>query len=411
MKEKITLHFYLRSKKAVTTGLLPLYVRLTVDSKRLEFSSKKFIEKSKWADHLSKMKGNSEEARSINMYVDSIKTEVNNIEMILKNQNKPLTIGNFKKLLFKQSDCDRMIGVIYNEHNNRIKELIGKGYAAGTLERFAISKKHLEEFLVWKLNTKDISIKEIDFALIKDFEFYLRSIKECSNNTAVKYIRNFRKIVNICLENDWLDKDPFVKYKGAMEQVDTNFLFESQVEAIYRKKYSSTRLTTIRDIFIFSCFTGLAYVEANDLRPDDIRIGIDGQKWIFKNRQKTGTLSKIPLLPVAEEIILKYVNHPKSVNEGKILPMISNQKVNEYLKEIGDLSRIPFDLTFHVARHTFATMMLTNGVPIETVSKMLGHKNIHTTQHYARILDQKISDDMASVKLKFTGNQKLAKLA
>ena len=411
MNEKITLHFYLRSKKAVTTGLLPLYVRLTVDSERLEFSSKKFIEKSKWADHLSKMKGNSEEARSINMYVDSIKTEVNNIEMTLKNQMKPLTIGNFKKLLFKQSDCDRMIGTIYSDHNNRIKELIGKGYAAGTLERFAISKKHLEEFLVWKLNTKDISIKEIDFALIKDFEFYLRSVKECSNNTAVKYIRNFRKIVNICLENDWLDKDPFVKYKGAMEQVDTNFLLESQVEAIYGKKYTSPRLTTIRDMFIFSCFTGLAYVEANDLRPEHIRIGIDGQKWIFKHRQKTGTLSKIPLLPIAEEIILRYASHPKSVNEGKILPMISNQKVNEYLKEIGDLSRIPFDLTFHVARHTFATMMLTNGVPIETVSKMLGHKNIHTTQHYARILDQKISDDMASVRLKFTDSQKLAKLA
>ena len=171
MRTKITLHFYAKNNKANSSGLVPIYVRLTVNGERLEFSSKKFIEKLKWCPKLIKVKGNSEEARSINMYVDSIKTEINNIEMTLKNQMKPLTIGNFKKLLFKRTDCDRMIGAIYDEHNNRIKELIGKGYALGTLERFAISKKHLEEFLVWKLQVNDIAIEEIDFALIKDFEF------------------------------------------------------------------------------------------------------------------------------------------------------------------------------------------------------------------------------------------------
>ncbi len=402
MKAKITLHFYLRSKKAVTAGSLPLYIRLTVDGSRLEFSSKIFIEKLKWSDDISKMKGNSEEARSINNYLDTIKSKIIEIQMSLSHKNEPLTIENFKKRLFGHEDRERTIVPIYRDHNNRIESLLGNGYALGTLERFRISLKHLEEFLFWKIGKRDIAIERVDFAMITDFEFYLRAIKSCSNNTSVKYVRNFRKIIKICLSNDWLEKDPFARYEGKMKEVETEFLTEEEIHSIYTKKFPSARLELVRDIFIFCCFTGLAYVDVKGLKHDHIGIGIDGQKWIFKNRQKTDTKSKIPLLPIPEQLINKYFDHPKCLNENRILPVLSNQKMNGYLKEIGDLCGITKEITFHMARHTFATSVtLTNGVPIESVSKMLGHKNIQTTQHYARVLDKKVSEDMQNLRAKF----------
>jgi site-specific recombinase XerD len=249
----------------------------------------------------------------------------------------------------------------------------------------------------------DISINKIDYAFVTEFEFYLRSVKKCNNNTAVKYVRNFRKIIKICLDNDWLDKDPTTRYEGKMKEVERDFLTEEELLKIYNKKISSERLQLVRDIFIFSCYTGLAYIDVKGLKKDHIGIGIDGEKWIFKNRQKTETKSKIPILPIAEEIIEKYSNHPKCLNENSILPILTNQKMNAYLKEIGDLCDIPKEITFHMARHTFATSVtLTNGVPIETVSKMLGHKNLHTTQHYAKVLDRKVSEDMSLLKHKLS---------
>lgn len=402
MKTKITLHFYAKKTKANVAGLLPIYIRLTVDGERLEFSSKKFIEKSKWSDDLSKMKGSSEEARSINNYLDSVKSQIIDIQMTLTHKKEALNIENFRKRLFDETDSQRMFLPIYRDHNNRIESLLGNGYAPGTLERFKISLKHVEEFLIWKFNIKDIAIDKIDFALITDFEFYLRSEKSCSNNTAVKYVRNFRKIIKICLSNDWLEKDPFVKYDGKMKEVETEFLTEEEIQSIYSRKFRTPRLELVRDIFIFCCFTGLAYVDVKGLKPDHIGIGIDGQKWIFKNRQKTDTKSKIPLLPIPEELIKKYSTHPKCINEDRVLPVLSNQKMNGYLKEIGDLCEITKEITFHMARHTFATSVtLSNGVPIESVSKMLGHKNIQTTQHYARVLDKKVSEDMLILKDKF----------
>lgn len=173
------------------------------------------------------------------------------------------------------------------------------------------------------------------------------------------------------------------------------------------KKFINTRLEQVRDIFIFCCFTGLAYIDVQQLRNDHLGIGIDGNKWIFKNRQKTDTRSKIPLLPIAEELVQKYSDHPKCVNEDRVLPVLSNQKMNSYLKEIGDVCGIQKEITFHMARHSFATSVtLTNGVPIESVSKMLGHRSLRTTQHYAKILDRKVSDDMELLKSKL-GNFKL----
>ena len=402
MKAKITLHIYAKTTKANAAGQLPIYIRLTVDGQRFEFSSKKFIEKSKWSPELSKMKGSSEEARTINNYLDLMKSKVFDIQMELIYKNEELSLENFKSRILGTHQRERMIIPIYQNHNDKIEELVGNGYAYGTLERFKISLKHLQEFILWKYNVSDISINKIDYAFVSEFEFYLRSIKKCNNNTAVKYVRNFRKIIKICLDNDWLDKNPCSRYEGKMKEVERDFLTEEELNRIYNKRFSSERLTLVKDIFIFSCYTGLAYVDVKGLKRDHIAIGIDGEKWIFKNRQKTDTKSKIPVLPIAEEIIKKYSNHPKCLNEDSILPVLTNQKMNAYLKEVGDLCDISKEITFHMARHTFATSVtLTNGVPIETVSKMLGHKNIQTTQHYAKILDKKVSEDMKILRYKF----------
>ena len=411
MKAKITLHIYAKSTKANANGQLPIYIRLTVDGQRFEFSSKKFIDKSKWSPELSKMKGSSEEARTINSYLDLMKSKVLGIQMELIHKNEDLSLENFKSRILGTHQRERMLIPIYQNHNDKIEELIGNGYAYGTLERFKISLKHLQEFILWKYNITDIGINKIDYAFVTEFEFYLRSVKKCNNNTAVKYVRNFRKIIKICLDNDWLDKNPCSRYDGKMKEVERDFLTEEELNKIYNKRFSSARLTLVKDIFVFSCYTGLAYVDVKGLKKDHIAIGIDGEKWIFKNRQKTDTKSKIPVLPIAQEIIQKYANHPKCLNEDSILPILTNQKMNAYLKEIGDLCDISKEITFHMARHTFATSVtLTNGVPIETVSKMLGHKNIQTTQHYAKILDKKVSEDMQVLRDKFS-NLKMRKTA
>lgn len=403
MKTKITLHFYAKSTKLNVDGKLPIYVRLTINGQRLEFSSKKFVDKTKWSPEQVKMRGNNEEARTINSYLDMMRSKVLNAELQLLHKNEELTIENFQNLLFEDDKNVKMLIPIFEDHNKRMKELIGKQYASGTLQRFEVTLNHLKSFIIWQYKTSDIRLDKLDFAFITDFEFYLRSAKNCSNNTAVKYIRNFRKIINGCVKNEWIDKNPFSKYEGKVYEIDKEFLTEEELQKIYSKKFLNARLDQVRDIFIFCCFTGLAYIDIKQLRKDHIGIGIDGNRWIFKNRQKTDTQSKIPLLPIAENLIEKYSKHPKCLNEDRILPVLTNQKMNSYLKEIGDVCGIQKEITFHMARHTFATSVtLTNGVPIESVSKMLGHKSMRTTQHYAKIVDKRVSEDMLLLKSKLS---------
>lgn len=401
MKEKITLHFYAKSTKANSKGLLPIYVRLTIEGKRFEYSTKKFILPTKWSTELGKMKGNSEEARSINSLLDFTRNRVNEIHFELLKESKSINVEEFKNKLLGIKERDRMLIPIFEEHNRKMKELIGLEYAAGTYERYVTSLRHTRNFLLWKYNLTDISIDKIDHAFITEYEFYLRSERKCANNTTVKYIKNFHKIVNECLANGWLDKDPFINYKSKVKEVVREYLDENEIETIINKDLHIERLGVVRDIFIFSCFTGLAYIDVKQLSADNISIGIDGEKWIFKDRQKTDVESRIPLLPIALEILKKYENHPLCLNQNRLLPILTNQRMNSYLKEIATLCKINKDLTFHIARHTFATTVtLTNGVPIETVSKMLGHSSIKTTQHYAKILDKKVSDDMMILRTK-----------
>ncbi len=402
MKTKITVLYYLRKSKVNAQGQMPIYQRITINNKRFDVSSGYYVAESKWSTEGSKIKGNTEEARLINGQLDMMKAIVYETEKKLFMNQITITFETFKNEYQGKKDRERMLIPIFEEHNRKIKELVGQEYAPGTLERYQTSLKHTKDFLFWKYNISDINIEKIDHSFIMEYEFYLRSERKCANNTAVKYIKNFHKIINQCLANGWLNKDPFSNYKAKIKEVTREFLTEKEIEQIINKEFVSERLELVRDIFIFSCFTGLAYIDVKQLSANNISFGIDGDKWIFKNRQKTDTTSKIPLLPMALEIINKYENYPVCKNENRLLPILSNQKMNSYLKEIADVCDINKELTFHIARHTFATTVtLSNGVPLETVSKMLGHTNLKTTQHYAKILDKKISDDMQILKEKF----------
>jgi site-specific recombinase XerD len=406
MKTKVSILFYAKRAKANANGLIPIYTRITIDGKRIELSSNRFVEISKWSTEAGKMKGNSEEARSINNHLNMLRIQIIDMQMELVHKKIPVTAETLKNKILGVDERARMLIPIFQEHNNKIKELVGKEYALGTLERYKTSLSHTVEFLQWKYKVSDIDITKIDHAFITDYEFWLRSVRNCANNTAVKYIKNFNKIIKICLANDWLDKNPFANYKSKVKEVERVYLSETEIQNIINKDLKTERLSLVRDIFLFSCFTGLAYVDVKNLTKSHISLGIDGEKWIFTHRQKTESASKIPILPVTQIIIDKYENHPQSNNQDKLLPILSNQKMNAYLKEIAGVCEIEKELTFHIARHTFATTVtLTNGVPIESVSKMLGHKNLKTTQHYAKILDKKVSDDMMVLRDKFVAKK------
>ena len=402
MKTKVSILFYAKRAKASVNGLVPIYTRITINGKRIELSSNRFVEMSKWSTEAGKMKGNSEEARSINSHLDMLRIQIIDMQMELVHKKIPVTAETLKNKILGVDERARMLIPIFQDHNNKIKELVGKEYAPGTLERYKTSLSHTIEFLQWKYKVSDIEINKIDHAFVTDYEFWLRSVRNCANNTAVKYIKNFNKIIKLCLANDWLDKNPFANYKSKVKEVERVYLSEEEIQNIIEKDFKTERLSLVRDIFLFSCFTGLAYIDVKNLTKSHISIGIDGEKWIFTHRQKTESASKIPILPLTQMIIDKYEDNPQSVNQEKLLPILSNQKMNAYLKEIATVCNIEKELTFHIARHTFATTVtLTNGVPIESVSKMLGHKNLRTTQHYAKVLDKKVSEDMKILRAKF----------
>ena len=402
MKHKMSILFYLKSAKASKKGLYPIYQRITINGIRIELSTSKFVDKSKWNKEAGRIKGNSEEARLINSYLDILKNKAYETEKWMVNNDEEIIAQTFKNKLLGIEENQRKLLIIFEDHNKRMKELVGKEFSNNTFKKYETTLSHTKEFLEHQYKINDISIKRVDIAFINDFDFYLRNTKNCNNNSTIKYIRNFGKIVKQCYVNGWLEKDPFLNYKGKVKEVERTYLTELEIEILIDKNFKINRLELVRDIFLFSCFTGLAYIDVHNLTKSNIIVGIDGEKWISTHRQKTESASKIPILPVTQMIIDKYDNHPQSTNDDRLLPILSNQKMNAYLKEIAAICEIEKELTFHIARHTFATTVtLTNGVPIESVSKMLGHKNLRTTQHYAKVLDRKVSEDMKILKDKF----------
>ena len=380
---------------------MPIYLRITVDGKRSEITANRECNPEKWNSKSGRLIGTREDIKSVNAFLDNLQTKVYEAHRYLSENEKLITAETIKHRLIGKSENARMLIEIFRDHNIKMAALVGKDFADGTLERYKTSLSHTHEFLQSRYNICDIDIKKIDHAFITEYDFFLRSIHGCANNTAVKYISDLGKIMRICLSNGWITVDPFANYKRKIKTVNRVYLTEEEVQRIADKCFDIDRLSQVRDVFLFCCFTGLAYVDIKKLKLSEISKGVDGGLWIFTNRQKTDSRSAIPLLPSAIQLLEKYSKHPLCINKDMPLPVPSNQKMNGYLKEIASMCGIDKILTSHIARHTFATTItLSNGVPIETVSKMLGHSSIKQTQHYAKILDLKVSADMILLKQK-----------
>lgn len=381
---------------------MPIYLRLTVDSKRIEMYTQRECEPSKWNKNSLRVMGTTKEIQQVNSYLDILKVKIYEAQRELLNAGEDVTVTSIRNKLIGKEERKKSLLEVYRYHIEQIKELVGKEYAAGTLKRFKAALSSLEAFIKWKYKVEDISLYELSFQFITEYEFFLKSERNIQHNTAMGIIKKLKQIVRTCVANEWIDKDPFMNYRVRLRETHRSFLLENELEIITEKALLGDRLNIVRDIFLFSCFTGLSYSDVEKLTSADVATGIDGEKWIFTSRTKTETASRIPLLPTALAIIIKYEQHPKVANTGRLLPMLSNQRMNSYLKELAEICGIKKELTFHCARHTFATTVtLTNGVPIESVSKMLGHKTIRTTQLYAKILDKKVSEDMSVLRQRF----------
>ena len=283
----------------------------------------------------------------------------------------------------------------FKEYNDGLSKREGKDLSSATVSKYKRTYKRLTEYIKEKHKRNDISFRQINYSFIKGFDDYLTTTWDCDTNTKVKYLQHLKTIVNIARNNNWISSDPFSNFKIKRKKSDRGYLTQDELVAMMRKKFNVKRLEQVRDVFVFCCFTGLSYIDVKNLKNEHIQKAFDGTFWIRKKREKTGVQSDVLMLKIAKLILDKYKG--KS-GDGYVLPVISNQNINGYLKEIADVCDIEKNLTFHVARHTFATTVtLAKGVPLETVSKMLGHTSLKTTQIYARITDQKIGHDMKNL--------------
>lgn len=403
LERSLGILFFLKRPKNQRSKECYVYLRITVDGKAKELSTKRKWTPERWSTEAGRASGNKQDAKSLNLHLDTLYEKILSIKRRFIEENKEITAEGIKNVLIGNDEGSKTILQIFQQHNEKMKKLIGKDFAVGTFKRYQTSFDHTRSFIKWKYGKDDMGIKKLDHEFIEEYAFWLKTVRSCSHNTTIKYLSNFKKVVLICVKYGWLNRDPFLNFEMSKRPVERVFLSKGELLSMYHKKFVSERVGLVRDIFLFSCFTGLAYIDVKQLKRHEIARGDDGRKWIVSARQKTSTPTKIPLLPVALELLEKYEGHPKCLHSGTVLPVLSNQKMNAYLKEIADVCGINKELTFHIARHTFATTVtLSNGVPIETVSKMLGHKSLKQTQHYAKIIDTKISQDMTKVISAFT---------
>jgi site-specific recombinase XerD len=400
MDDGISILFWAnRARKSQKTFKAPVYARVTIKGKRAEISTGKSVEINNWIPSRGRVKGSSEEARTTNRFLDNINVRLTRIFDRMDDAQESISAKEIKNRFLGKKPVGHSLIELFKNHNEQIKNQIGLGYSPGTLERYETTLKHLQGYLSKTHKANDIDCEDLKYSFIADFDYYLKTEKKIGHNTTVKYLRNFKKIVLLALKNEWIERDPFIRFKLSLNEVKKDFLNKEELQRIIEKDFGIDRLAHVRDAFIFCCFTGLAYADVQRLTFDDIQTGLDGELWIMVDRKKTGIQSHIPLLPEPARIIDLYKSNPESVSKGRILPVLSNQKVNAYLKEIGDLCGITKNITFHMARHTFATTVtLSNGVSIESVSSMLGHKSIRTTQIYAKVVKEKVSREMNELK-------------
>ena len=394
-KATFSLVFYINRTKARKNGECPIMLRININGSRVTMALKRHLDPQHWDSGRSQMKGRGDQARLFNDYLDSIRVRAHKkYNELLTAKEEVLASDLRDAILGIQTAKSRNLIETWQEHVNGLKQLIGKESSYATYQKYNTAKNHMKAFLRKTYKAEDVSIKSVDHYMISRYAHYLKTEMACSYNTATRFLQNLKRITTLAMRHGWLAKDPFAGVNLSLKEVDRPYLTETELKKLMEFQSPFERLNKVRDFFVFSCFTGLAYIDVKQLRRCEIEHN-EGNYWIRTRRQKTRARANIPLLNIPMEIIRKYSILEALQPEDLVLPMPSNQKINAYLKELADLCGISKTLTFHIARHTFATTVtMMNGVPIETVSKMHGHKNITSTQHYARIVDQKVGEDM-----------------
>jgi site-specific recombinase XerD len=396
--------FYVKKEKINSQGQVPIYARIVTNGTKTTFATGYWVDHQKWAQNNQLRTARGSDSIRLREDLNQIKIELEQKAKLILEAEMDLTADTLKdayllkKNFLKQKSKTFMEAFDY--HNEKFIEQIKAGKKnKHSLTKFRTTQTHLKAFIRFRYKKEDISLDKLNFEFIERFDLFLQNEKNIGNNTAVKYVQTTRKITNDALKYGWMTKDPFAQYTGRLEEIDTVYLDEQELLRIEQKVFSSERLNIVKDIFLFSCYTSYAPCDVAKLTSNDVVKHFDGQYWIFTKRLKTKIESNVMLIPPALRIIAKYKNHPLCVVKNSLLPKRSNQKVNEYLKEIADICGITKTLHHYVARHTFATtVMMANGVPLETISKMMGHKRITQTQHYARLVNSKVSEDMMRLK-------------
>lgn len=387
--------FYLRKNRLNKNGQATIMVRITLSGEISQFSSKLEIEPHLWDTKAGKAAGKSGIATKMNSLLENIKNSLTNHYREIETRDSSVTVEKIRNSFLGFETRQQTLLELFKKHNEEAEKLVGISKTKATLQKYTCTYNHIECFIKSNYKVSDIALKEINHMFITDLETYFRTECGCSENTTAKFMQFFKRIILIARNNGWIVADPFVNYKIRLKRVDRGYLTEQEIAVILKKEFVAKRLEQVRDVFIFSCFTGLAYIDVKNLTQKNIINSFDGKLWIATKRQKTDTPVNVPLLKIPLAILDKYKD---KLPHNALLPMLSNQKINSYLKEIADVCGIDKKMTFHIARHTFATTTtLAKGVPIETVSKMLGHTNIQTTQIYARITNDKISKDMQAL--------------
>ena len=395
MKNKIISHFYIKKARINSNGYAPIYLRITINGQRSEIATGIKALPETWDKASEKIIGRSEKVRSLNSQLANLLIKVERAFLILDDNNEKMTVRMLIHQIKGSEEKQQGIIEVFNKVLIRMEELIGIDYSKNTIKAYKSARNSVQGFVRVKMRCEDMGVMHIDKSFAQEYLNYLKITKGLKHNSAVKILKTLAAVMNYSTENGIIIKNPMEDFHCSFKENDRGYLTSEEVDKIYTKKFEISRLGKVRDVYIFQIYTGLAYIDLFNLTTDSLETEADGSIWISTKRQKSSSTSIIPLLPRAREIIEKYKEDYMCQLKGKILPVYSNQKMNSYLKEIADLCGIKKRMTTHLARHTFATTItLTNGVPIETVSKMLGHTNLKTTQIYAKIVKDKIAKDM-----------------
>ena len=391
MKSIFRVVFYLRSNYVNKEGKTSVMLRIYLNNERLSLGSTGIsVKSSQWDKEKERIKGRTTEALNTNLQLDNIASGLQSIFRRIE-MSDVVSLERIKsEFLGKKEEIDTLMQ-LFEKHNGDVAKQVGVSVGKATLQKYNVCKRHFSEFLEKQYKRSDLKLTELTYVVIREFDLYLRTEVGQNPNTATKTMKTFKTITLLGQKMGVLLHDPFMNHRFHIEPVNRGFLTDEEILLIANKDLGISRLELVRDIFIFSCFTGLAYIDVSNLTPDHI-VTLGDKQWIMTQRQKTSVEINVLLLDILKAIIAKYGG--KTYRNGKLFPMLTNQKTNSYLKEIADICGIKKNLTFHLARHTFATMSLSKGVPMESVSKMLGHTNIRTTQIYARITNKKIEHDM-----------------